>query len=91
MGPNKTDGTIMKLPYINIKNLTLGQYNSLYDYRLVLHHTTEILILSSEGEIKQTTRDNLSKHRNYANTHYQVEDFQDFLDVYNQFKLMKML
>lgn len=91
MGTTKTDGTTMKLPYIDILNLTLEQYNRLHEFDIVLHHFAEVLILNSEGEIRQTARDDLFKNPNYTDTHYQVEDFQDFLDVYNQFQLMKML
>ena len=81
----------MKLPYIDIKDLTLGEYNTLREQGVIMHHTVEVLILNLQGEIKQTIREDVYTNLKFVNTHYQVEDLQDFLDVYNQFKLMKML
>lgn len=91
MGTTKTDGTTIKLPYIDIKDLTLKEYNTLREQGVIIHHTTEVLILNLQGEIKQTVHEDVYTNLKFVNTHYQVEDFQDFLDVYNQFKLMKML
>lgn len=91
MGATKTDGTIMKLPYIDIKDLTLKEYNTLREQGAIIHHTTKVLILNLQGEIKQIVHEDVYTNLKFINTHYQVEDFQDFLDVYNQFKLMKML